>query len=586
MRAICESCAKPQPVDWRPGDLCIECGLAVRQETRCFWCAKWTPFGKFCRKCGAGSVSQEQYGPARMLKSMGASVFEIPKLLAELDPELIATHQSIYATHAAAMNRHVDDARWLGQFLYQKHWAGALEDELIPQLPWGEAALATYAVPAAYFDSDVSRAAALAESSPLSRLRELAELVRVHLGDFSGLRGSTHLVYSNDPEIAAEAALQFSGWRAIYTVYTEINRYDLIALLEKSPYPQLAAPRMAALGAKPQPRYAPVGDADTDFLVQILDENTHVLEANLDSRDAMRRYVAAEQLIRLRRADRIGPVLLAAGDEQQLQLLRTVSLHKRAIPALHEVFFELAERSPEEQIRKAAAHAISLGRDHADSLRLLASSDERFDVVHSLLRAKLPPETLYEIGQRLVQSDKFTMDQWGWDEAAKPNAMPMRFVEDQYPHASNKVKAELLRFAEKQIEAHGESRTSLERHLIRQCFAKAPAELIGAAWASIHRIQMHRQVGLTVPCDLSMENVAWCWTMPDLLTAIAGLMANPEAVEQTFVRDDFSRFLRTAEADFFEAARQYPDECAKVIAAATLADPYSYSARFAEELKG
>ena len=96
---------------------------------------------------------------------------------------------------------------------------------------------------------------------------------------------------------------------------------------------------------------------------------------------------------------------------------------------------------------------------------------------------------------------------------------------------------------------------------------------------------MHREVGLTVPCDLSLENVAWCWSVPEVLTAIAGLMANPEAVRQTFVRDDFDRFLRSAEPEVFSAAAAYPDECRRVINAAPLADPYIYAVRFAAELK-
>ena len=107
---------------------------------------------------------------------------------------------------------------------------------------------------------------------------------------------------------------------------------------------------------------------------------------------------------------------------------------------------------------------------------------------------------------------------------------------------------------------------------------------MGAAWACIHRIQMHRQVGLTVPCELSLENVDWCWTMPELLSAIASLMANPAAVRQTFVRDDFDGFLRSAQPGFYRAAAAFPHECRRVIDSAPLADPYIYAQRFAGEL--
>jgi primosomal protein N' len=108
MRAHCESCGKAQPVDWRAGDLCVHCGLAVRQEGRCHWCVKRGPRAKFCRSCGAAAVAREQFGAARILKNMGASVFEIPKYLAEMEPEQIATYDSMYGVQAAAANRHIE----------------------------------------------------------------------------------------------------------------------------------------------------------------------------------------------------------------------------------------------------------------------------------------------------------------------------------------------------------------------------------------------------------------------------------------------------------------------------------------------
>jgi hypothetical protein len=572
MRAVCESCATAQPVDWRAGDLCVHCGLAVREEARCFWCTKWGPLAKFCRKCGAAGIAREHYGPARMLKHMGASVFEIPKLLGELDADLIATHESLYGSHAAAANRHVESARSLGAALYQQHWADELEEQLIPQLPWPDE---TFAV---YF------ATRPVESSPFQRIRDLDLLVKIQRGDFTRLRETTPLLHSTDAAIAAEAALQLSGWRALYCTYTEISRHDLIAVLRQSPVPAHAAPRLAALGAEPSPEYFPTGDPDTDFLIFILDRNTRALETLLDSPDPMRQYAAAAQLIRFQHADAAGPTLQRADPERQLQLLRDIVRYKKPIPALHGSFFGLVENSPTARVRQAAAQAIALARHHPDFVRLIDLANGDSDIIHALLRAKPSPQTYTEIGRRLVQSGRFNMNQWGWDEAAKPSAMPMTFVEENYPHAASETQCELLRFAEKQIEAQGIPRSPLERLLIRQCFESAPVDLTGTAWACIHRIQMHRQAGLTVPCDLSLENVDWCWTMPEILTAIAGLMANPEAVQQTFVRDDFDRFLRSAEPEFFAAAAAYPDECRRVTESAALADPYTYAVRFAGEL--
>jgi hypothetical protein len=530
------------------------------------------------------AVAVEQYGAARMLKHMGASVFEIPKLLASFEPELITTHLAIYGTHAAAAHRHVEDARWLGGFLYQKHWAQALEEELTPQLPWDEATLARYqeAPPA---DGDpLQRAAAIAIQSPILRLRALAELVRVHLGDFGGLRGAAPLLDCDDPALAAEAALQLSGWRALYAAHTGIPRHQLIDVLRRSPLPDHAAPRLAVLGAEPAGKPVLTGHPDTDFLILILEGNPRALGDALGSTDPDRRYVAAAQLIRLHRPEAVGPVLLAAGADEQLGLLQEISRAKRAATALHPALFQLVAESPNGRIRKAAANAIALARHHTDFLRLLDLGSADSDIIHAMLLARPEPETCYAIGERLVRDGRFRTSQWGWDAASKPGMMPVTFVPDLYPHAVAEVRRELLRFAEMQIEAHGEPGTDLERFLIRQCFAAAPPEVTGAAWASIHRIQMHRRVGLTVPCELTPENAAWCWTMPELLEGIAYLMAHPAAVRQTFVRDDFSRFLRSAPPEFFQAAAQYPDACARVAAAAQLTDPFVGAPRFAERL--
>src|SRR4051812_43534231 len=126
MRAICEACDRPQPIDWNAGDLCIHCGQPVRREVRCFWCAKWTPAGKFCRRCGASVVDERQYGAARMLKDAGSDRFTIPKMLQELDPEQIDNFTNIYQRHAATMQRHVDHLRFLETVLYQQNWSDGL----------------------------------------------------------------------------------------------------------------------------------------------------------------------------------------------------------------------------------------------------------------------------------------------------------------------------------------------------------------------------------------------------------------------------------------------------------------------------
>lgn len=586
MRALCESCDRPQPRDWRAGDLCIHCGQAVREEARCHWCAKWGPRGKFCRKCGSMSVPPERYGAARMLKEMGASVFEIPKLLAELDPELVETHEAIYATHAAAANRHIDDAVWLGGFLYQKHWAEELAEELIPQLPWPEEKLKLYTRRQPEKMADLDRARQLSESSPSDMVQSLAHLARLRMGDFSGIRHSANLLYAEDARLAAEAALQMTGWRALLTTYLEVDRYFRMELLERSPLPAHAAPRLAAMGKKPAPEYSLTGEPDTDFLIHVVDGNVDKLTEYVRGQDAMQGYAAAWKLTQLGYAERVGALLGRLDDTHLHDLLNDIVRAKRPVPALHPELLGLVERSENHRVARLAARAICLSADHAALLRLYDEGGNDHDIVQALLQSKAAPETLVEILWRLVRDQRLHGEQWGLDAAAQPGALPELFVEQAWATATDKVRMGLLRVAELQIEARDfKPDQPMEHHVMRQCFREGPWELVKEAWTVMSRVQMRRQVGRTVPCDLTAANVEEFWEMRVFLMGLAALLGSWRESDYIGFRDDLSRFLGSAGDEFFEAAARYPQECALVIAAAPSADPYGQAPRFAARLQ-
>jgi len=586
MRALCESCDQPQPRDWRPGDLCVHCGQAVREEARCHWCSKWGPKGKFCRKCGSMSVPPERYGAARILKEMGASVFEIPKLLGELDPELVETHEAIYATHAAAANRHIDDALWLSGFLYQKHWAEELAEELIPQLPWPEEKLKLFSRRQPEKMADLDRARQLSESSPAEMVRNLAHLVRLRLGDFSGIRHSANLLYAENSPMAAEAALQMTGWRALLTTYLEVDRFYRMELLEKSPLPAHAAPRLAAMGKKPAPEYSLTGEPDTDFLIHVVDANVDKLTEYLRAPDPLQGFAAASKLTQLGFADRTGALLARLDDEHLQELLSDIVRARKPVPSLHKDLLQLVERTENHRVARLAARAICLSADHATLLRLYDLGGDDHDILQALLQSKAAPETLVEILWRLVRDERFHGEQWGLDAAAQPGLLPDSFVEQAYGTASDKVRMGLLRLAELQIEARAFTPgTTIEHHVMRQCFRGGPPALVKEAWTVMHRVQMRREVGLSVPCELTVANVAEFWELRVFLMGLAALLGSWRESEYIGFRDDLSRFLGSAGPEFFEAAAKYPHECRMVIEAAPSADPYGHVPRFAAQLQ-
>ena len=144
MRALCEGCGKPQPPDWKAGDLCSYCGKSVRHDVRCYWCAKWVPAAKFCRSCGAETVEETLYGAARMLKraeDFGMDRLSFPLEIAEVEPE-----QRIARKEYAIVPYAVDHrgARALGYAIIEDERKGRFNPvharELgIPEGPlWGE----------------------------------------------------------------------------------------------------------------------------------------------------------------------------------------------------------------------------------------------------------------------------------------------------------------------------------------------------------------------------------------------------------------------------------------------------------------
>src|SRR5437879_1069162 len=245
MRAICEACSRPQPVDWKPGDLCVHCGQAVRRDVRCFWCVKRTPAsGKYCRACGAAVLEDRLFGAARMLKDAGVDRFGVPKMLAELDPEQIENFTNIYQRHAAILTRHVDHLRFLESFLQHKNWSEVLEEELIAELPWPEERLKELSPPfhpaeraaagPRSREESLELARAISSITPFRLTRTLAPLVRLLLEDFEALRDATSVLNTSDPLIAGEAALALTNWRVYYTpnvYYPRDVHYRLIDAL-------------------------------------------------------------------------------------------------------------------------------------------------------------------------------------------------------------------------------------------------------------------------------------------------------------------------------------------------------------------
>src|SRR6266567_1890733 len=411
MRAICEVCSGAQPTDWKPGDLCIHCGHAVRREARCFWCAKWTPAGKYCRRCGAAVIDDSLYGAARMLRDAGTDRFTVPKMLAELDPEQLDNFTRIYQRHAATMHRHVDHVRFLQNFLQQRHWSEDLEEELIVQLPWPEEKLGAltaamgpevYAAGPHQRAQDLKTACAIHAATPFPATRSLAALVRLQLEDWEAQREANGIFSYSSPAMQAEAALALTSWRVIYGPRIDEHYRELIEALRHSPCRLPAAVRLALLADKdcPLPPEAIASeDPDVRFMAALALGHVDTLVASLSSDDELLRFAATMRLIEAEVFAPLGDTIRAALPDHQDRLLRQIADLAKPALALREAVYNIADATPDNDVRRAAVRVLCHGCPQGEVERLADAAQGEPSSYQAILQtAGLEPESLERLG--------------------------------------------------------------------------------------------------------------------------------------------------------------------------------------------
>ena len=489
MRAVCEACGRPQPPDWRAGDLCARCGAPVRAEVRCFWCARWTPAARFCRSCGAELVPAPLYGAARMLKDAGTDRFTVPKMLKELDPEQVENFSRIYGRHAAAVARHVDELRFLERFLFRKDFSAALEDELTAQLPWPEATLARFSGPAPAPGPELAVARAIEASTPLETTRALAALARLRLDDWEALEAARAAFGSPDPALRAEAALALTGWR----VRAAVGRLDeddrLLEALAGSPFRLEAAVRRALLGAsEPDQLREALGAADreTAFAAALVLGDAERLEAALAG-DEIEQTAAGRKLVALGGLRAVEGLVRRGAPGVQLALVAELAGREAPAPELTDALLEVMERAADDRLREYAARALCRGLSPEWAMRIARAARGQAAIFELLLSeaAALPPEAAAEVAGFMVAEGRFRMSQYGLPEAGERGAIPDAFVPAQFEAADAETRHELLGLAEKQLEARGDE--ALHRFVMNVVFGPYPGPTRAAAWWVLSR---------------------------------------------------------------------------------------------------
>ena len=569
MRTICDTCARPQPSDWRDGDLCIWCGQAVRREVRCFWCANWTPAVKFCRTCGAATVDSALYGAARMLKDAGCDRFTIPRQLAELEAGQVENFTRLYQEHAAIAAHHVEQVEFLERYLEQKHWSGALEQSLAAELPWPAErleAMRSAAKKDLVRAAPLARARAIGETSPFPRTRVLATIARLSLEDWSALDETASLVSSAEDGIRTEAVLAAAHWRVLYGCGLVVSRRrQIIEELLRCPLREAAAIRLALLGETVE---GPVTGND-DFATALVKGDVDTLTAAArETGDSQRRFAAAQKLIALEVLAPVAVVLAAGSEEQQIALMQLLDRRKKPVLELREALFRLARDNGSERVRQLACFLLCNGCREDEALPIAEAGRGDPRVYQALLqRAALPPAALEEFGAYLLRRGSFTMSQYGLADAAKPGRMPTDFVPKYWRDATPETRLELCKFAEAQL--GGCEDLALHRFLVQVAFqGGADVKVQSQAWSCLYRWYDSFGYPRRRPLRISEESIREFFGSPaTFLNRFAGFLDGRAILHESIHRDAIAEILRYPDPSARPAIEEAPRETATLVAA-------------------
>jgi hypothetical protein len=572
MRAICESCSKAQPLDWQRGDLCIHCGLAVREEARCFWCAKWTPLAKFCRKCGADVLEDPAlYAPARMLKDAGTDRFTIPKLLREFDRDRIETFRAIYQTQAAIVAAHVSDLAFVETFLHHRVWSTELEDRLTGELPWPEGK----ELPLIHWPAE-RRLQAIAEGSPVPLTVALASIALYSAGDWKMQDSVASLAEDEDRRLGEEALLALTHWRAVQEAgLPKQMRYRAEELLRACHDRAQASVRLAGLFPEKYPvDAAMLGSENPDlrFAAALAAGNTDALRAKClgDSTPEAERHAAYCRLASLSALDpQVADCLHLLEDDHLSEVLWLLMRNKRAYPLLTTVLLRLLAQKEDRRIRERAATLLSSDLSHETAVAVSNLNPADTDMATILLRSTMPPETFALVGARLIDGGVFRASLYGMDNAAKAGNMPDGFVPANYARADEQRRSELIRFAEAQLSER--DCEPLQDFLIRLCFEERGGAQ-HSAWSSMYRLCLSRGHQTVCPFQLEAKAVNRIFgTMDRFLRVFADFLSGTEWRDDVIIFSPLERFLRYTDDDVYQhvceagAARDYIEAIATLI---------------------
>jgi hypothetical protein len=555
MRAVCESCAAAQPTDWTPGDLCTSCGDVARRELRCHWCAAFTPEGRFCRSCGAETVADELYAPARMLKAAGVDQFSVKDRLAALDGDHIAHLTRLYQRQAALAASRVDELAWVEQFLLGAGWSIELENALTGLLPIpdGDVANVLGVVDrvAMRADDPANRLRSLitTASNSLTSLLAAVALVRhgwITSADHSDLAQSS--LHHPDQRVVDEGSLAFGHWRSRFAPVRMVSSQQLIGALITCTRRDDATVALSLLGESDEVDRALLGDPDPDraFGAALALGVVEPLTAAL--RIPARRRAAALVLAGKGHGEVLGKTLGELDEDTLEEVLDRLRYGNHSFPTLREQLWLLARTGGRRLRSYAVSLLVTIGQPE-DAVPLVQLDPPDTSTVQEVLqRMVLSDVETLALCRLLVHEQRFRISQYGVSDLAENGRLPDDFVPGVWGQlADDDQRKDLLRFAEEQLNARNDD--ALHRFLINVVFAPrgvTTAEVREEGWWSLLRWYARKEYASKGPLALDDAVLARFFDggTDEFIDRFVGVLEGPELDDHRTLAECLGNLLR------------------------------------------
>ena len=473
-------------MDWRAGDLCVHCNGPVRHDVRCFWCNAWGPAAGYCRECGAEQVSEANYGAARMLTQAGSDMFQIPKLIKEMDPGRLAVFAGKYAKQRASLARHIDDVLFVEQFCVQKGFAAELEEQWVSSLPWGEDI-----PPIAAPNDPLERLKVIEENALADIARDLAKVARIYLQDWSVFRDVMRATNRTDA-VGVEAILASTWWRTL-TSHAHVATHQFpVRELAELPFPEEVAVRLAYLGrefdAEAVARARIYGGVDLQFAAVLAEGNVGELAPLLLDPDEDVALAAGRTLARRGHLAALDPWLRTVSPDVQNVVLRPLADDKnRDAGVLREALLAIIEASTDEYVTVACGRILARHTTVDVAVRVALACRGEIYVVQALMAENtgLKRHELGQVAEALASKGYLATHKYGVNEAARRGAFPDDLIVKTFATADEQQRIELCRIAEEQLAGNKSEVTHVA--LMRIVFGPYDAKVRAAAWWALSR---------------------------------------------------------------------------------------------------